>query len=445
MGRLQGFYHFCGLILLAIGVHADPGTPEKTTEAVLQNGLDVIIREDHRAPVVEVEVIYRVGSVDEKDGKTGLAHMLEHMMFKGTAKVPAEQFSSIVAHFGGEENAFTTEDYTGYYQIHAADRLPLALELEADRMQGLSLSDTQFRQEHRVVMEERRWRVDDNPDAVALERFNAVAWQEAAYRRPTIGWMRDIAGLTMDDVRQWYHTYYAPNNAVLLIVGDVNPLDVMQKVHHFFDALKSQPLPAAIVPAEEHPPGERHIQIKVNVRVPLVLLAFNTPGLRTAAQASDVYALTMLAGILDQGDSSRIQQDMVHGAQTASSADASYSGIARGDTLFEFSGLPAAGHTLQELLQGFQQEIVRAQTTLATPEEMQRVLAQIKAAEVFSHDSLAGETGALASFAGIGLGWRERDAFLEHLAVVTPQQIQAVARHYLVPARKSVAEVEALP
>ncbi len=414
----------------------------KTTEIVLDNGLDVIIREDHRAPVVAVETVYRVGAVDEKDGKTGLAHMLEHMMFKGTDKVPGEQFSSIVEHFGGEENAFTTDDFTAYYQVEAADRLPLALELESDRMEGLQLKTEDFVQEHRVVMEERRWRIDDQPSALAQERFNAIANVASPYRRPTIGWMSDIAGLNIHDVRNWYHEWYEPGNAVLVIVGDVNTVKTLALIHHFYDRIPAHPVPDHVIPREMDSPGDRFIRIHNKVRVPFVWEAYNVPGFRTAADVKDVFALTVLAGILDQGDSSRLQQDMVHMSQVAASADAGYSGISRGDTLFELTAVPSPGHTLIQLEQSFDQEIARLKNTQPTPEEMQRVLAQLKASEVFSRDSIAGEAGALVSFEGIGLGWKDRDAYLHHLEQVTPAQVQEVARKYFVNSRRTIAEVE---
>ncbi len=416
-----------------------------TADMTLDNGLRVVVREDHRSPVVVVEVAYRVGAVDEKDGKTGLAHMLEHMMFKGTAKVPSEQYSRIVAHYGGEENAFTTDDYTAYYQVEAADRLPLALELEADRMEGLSLRAEDFKEEHRVVMEERRWRVEDNPMALAGEHFSAVANMASPYRRPTIGWMPDIQGLTIDDVRDWYHTWYAPNNAVLVVVGDVDTKQVMAEAKHFFAGLKAHPLPAAVVPREPEVPGERCLKLQVKTQVPTLLMAFNAPGLRTAEHSDDVYALTMLAGILDQGDSSRLAQDLVRGQQIASTADVGYSGIARGDTLVEFSGIPAQGHGLADLRAAFLKEIKALQDRAPSEEEMNRVRAQLEAADIFSHDSLSGIASSLVSFEAIGLTWHDRDAYMDRLRQVTPAQVQAVARTYLVPERMTVGELEPKP
>ncbi len=414
----------------------------QTTEVVLGNGLDVIIREDHRAPVVAVETVYRVGAVDEKDGKTGLAHMLEHMMFKGTEKVPGEQFSSIVEHFGGEENAFTTDDFTAYYQIEAADRLPLALELESDRMEGLQLKAEDFIQEHRVVMEERRWRIDDQPSALAQERFGAMAHVASPYRRPTIGWMADIAGLNIEDVRHWYHDWYEPGNAVLVIVGDVDTPKTLALIHHFYDRVPAHTVPEHVIPREIDAPGDRFIRVHNKVKVPFVWVAYNVPGFKTAVDVNEVYALTVLAGILDQGDSSRLQQDLVHKSQVAASADAGYSGIARGDTLFEFTAVPGPGHNLAQLEQSFDQEIARLRNTQPASEEMQRVLAQLKSSEIYARDSIAGEAGALVSFEGIGLGWKDRDAYLHHLEQVTPAQVQEVARKYFVNTRRTIAEVE---
>ncbi len=431
------------LFSIIILVSATAGHAGETTETTLANGLQVVIREDHRAPVVVVEVAYKVGAVDEKDGKTGLAHMLEHLMFKGSAKIPSEEFSRIVAHYGGEDNAFTTDDYTAYYQMYAADRLPLALELEADRMQHLLIKDANFEQEHRVVMEERRWRIDDQPMAVAGEHFAAIANMSSPYRRPTIGWMPDIQGLTAQDARDWYRHWYAPNNAVLIIVGDVQPATVLASVHHYFDAVPSRPVPQHVVPREAEIPGQRQIELHLaKVEVPTLLMAFNVPGLLTAKQRQDVYALTMLAGILDEGDSSRLEQDLVRKQQIAAAVDVGYSGIGRGDTLFEFSAIPAAGHTLADLRTALLGEIQRLQTQAPSAEELKRVQAQLVAGEVYSHDSVASIASDLVSFLAVGLSWKDSDDFTKRLQTVTPAEVQDVARRYLQPARMSVADIE---
>ncbi len=414
-----------------------------TTEATLANGLQVVIREDHRAPVIVVEVAYKVGAVDEKDGKTGLAHMLEHLMFKGTEQVPSEEFSRIVAHFGGEDNAFTTDDYTAYYQMYAADRLPLALELEADRMQHLQISDADFVQEHRVVMEERRWRIDDQPMALASEHFAAVAHMSSPYRRPTIGWMPDIQGLTAADARDWYHRWYAPNNAVLVIVGDVQSAAAMAAVHHYFDAVPAHSVPAHIVPREAEVPGLRELKMSLpKVKVPSLMRAYTVPGLLTVSHAEDVYALTMLAGILDEGDSSRLEQDLVRRQQVAAAINVGYDALARGDTLFEIDAVPAAGHTLADVRQALQTEIEKIQQTPPSQAELQRVQAQLVAGEVYSHDSVGAIAGELVHFLALGLSWKDSDEYTRHLQAVTPQQVQDVARRYLVPAEMSVANIE---
>lgn len=413
-----------------------------TAETTLDNGLKVIVREDHRSPVVVVQVSYRAGSIDEKDGKTGLAHMLEHMMFKGAAKVPAGEFSRIVNKFGGEDNAYTTADFTSYYQIYAADRLPLALELEADRMGGLRWDDKEFQQEQRVVMEERRWRTEDSPSGMALERFSAVANMASPYRRPTIGWMQDIEGLRMSDAQDWYQRWYAPNNAVLVVAGDVMPEQVFTQVQQYFGSISRRSVPDAVVPHEPSPPGERRLTLHLPGKVPALYLGFNVPGMHTAKDLQEVYALRMLAGVLDEGESARLQAKIVRGRQIAAAVGSDYGGVSRGDALFVLTGVPATGHGLDELETSLKEEIHAVQENPPSADEVARVQAQLTASEVYKNDSVAAMAATISQFEAVGLSWKDVDAFAERLKAVTPEQIQAVARKYLTQDRMTITRVE---
>src|SRR6266566_99315 len=206
-------------------------------EQTLSNGLRVIVKEDHRSPVVVSQVWYRVGSVDELDGQTGVSHALEHMMFKGTQRLKPNEFSQIVAEHGGRENAFTSYDYTGYYQQFEQSNLPISFELESDRMQNLAVTSAEFVKEINVVMEERRLRTDDQPDALLDEKFMQTAYQVHPYKNPVIGWMRDLEKMRAEDVHQWYQRFYAPNNAIVIVVGDVKPKEVFDLAQRYFGPL----------------------------------------------------------------------------------------------------------------------------------------------------------------------------------------------------------------
>lgn len=408
-----------------------------TTEFTLANGLKVVVREDHRAPVLAVQVWYRVGSSYEPDGVTGLSHALEHMMFQGTTRVPQGEFSRVVALFGGEDNAFTTDDYTAYYQVYTADKLPLALELEADRMHDLVLKPDAFAQEIRVVMEERRLRTDDNPDAQAGERFMSLAFLTSPSRVPTIGWMRDLETLTLEDLKRWYETWYTPNNATLVVAGDVDPAVVKAQAERFFGALPARPLPPVKLPRELPEPGDRFMKLSLPAKVPALYMGFNVPSLNTAPEG-DALALRMLAGVLDEGFSARLETRLVRGQQVAAAVGSSYDAFARGDTLFSVRAVPAPGHTLDELQAALQAEIDKLKTEPIDPEEIRRVSAGLASGDVFERDSVMEQATRIGALESVGQSWRMIERWPLALQQVTPAQLQAAAVKYLVPARRAV-------
>ncbi len=435
------------LILPAQAREATPTLPaaERTFTHTLDNGLKIVVREDHRAPVMVSQVWYRVGSSYETPGLTGLSHMLEHMMFKGTSKVPGGEFSKIIANHGGSENAFTTYDYTAYYQVMSARYLPLSLELEADRMQNATFPADEFAKELRVVKEERRLRTEDDPNSLTYERFTAAAYLSSGYHNPVIGWMHDLDRLTVEDARQWYQQWYAPNNATLVVVGDVKAQEVFELAARYFGPLQRRALPRQQINREVAGVGERRQVVELPAKLPLLLVGYNTPGINTAQDENEVYALRMLAGVLDGGYSARIETELVRNQQIAASAGAGYSGFALGDTLFYISAIPSNGHSMEELEAALQEQLNRLQTELPTADELQRVRAQILSAEVYQQDSISSQANQIGKMESIGRSWQEADQLAEKLAQVTPEQIQAVARKYLVPARKTVTILKPLP
>jgi len=419
---------------LSLGARAEP----KTTEFTLANGLKVVVQEDHRAPVVINEVWYKVGSSYESTGHTGISHALEHMMFKGTDKVPAGEFSRIVNKFGGNDNAFTTSDFTGYYQLYAADRLPLAMELESDRMANLLVSPKEFASEIHVVMEERRMRTDDNPEAKAWERFATMANLTSPERTPPIGWQADLDIMTAADLKQWYKTWYTPNNATLVVVGDVNPAQVKTLAEKYFGGIPARAVPVVPLPREIPEPGHREMTLTLpDNKVPVLFMAYNVPSLTSASPPEDAYVLRMMAGVLDEGVSARLETRLVRQQQVASDIGSSYDLFARGDTLFSLTAVPSDGHTLTQVRDALLDQIEKLKTEPISAEEMQRVYAGIIADNVFNRDSISNQAGSIGSLESVGLGWRVENTLPEKLQAVTADQIRAAAKKYLVDTRLS--------
>lgn len=409
----------------------------------LDNGLRVIVKEDHRAPVAVSMVWYNVGSADEPAGITGVSHALEHLMFKGTTRYPLGVFSKTVASIGGEENAFTNNDYTAYYEKIAAKNLPLMLELEADRMKNLRLDPQEFSREIRVIQEERRMRTDDNPKALAFERFMAAAHLSAPYHSPVIGWMSDLEHMRVEDARNWYDRYYAPNNATLVVVGDVNPQNVKALAQKYFGHLKPSSLPERKAVFEPPALGKKTVQISAPAQLPMVMLGYSVPGVTTAKNPEDAYVLEVIAGILDGGESARFQRELVRKERIAASASAWYNLYARYTTQFIVFGTPAAGHTSRELANALQQSLDALKTEKVSEKELQRVKNQIIAQKTFEKDSLFGQAMEIGLLETVGLGQQTGADYVKRIRAVTPENIQDVAKRYF--RAQSLTEAELFP
>jgi len=407
----------------------------------LDNGLKVLIREDHRASVVTVMVWFKAGSIDEAPYETGLAHVLEHMMFKGTERLGPGDFSKLVARYGGSDNAFTSYDYTAYFQQYEASRLPLALELEAERLGNLKIDDDEFYRELQVVLEERRTRTDDNPNALAWEKFQAVARPGTGYAHPIIGWRSLLAQLQPEQARSWYDRFYVPGNATLVVAGDVTRDQVEPLVRRFFSDLPAGTTPPRPIQTVNPAAGERRLDLAMAVQVPALYMLYNVPSLVTAEQKQDFYALTMLAGVLDGGMSARIETDLVRGEKLVAGAGAGYSGIQRGDGTFTLTATPNPGVTLEQVEQALREQIKTLQTTLPSEDEMARVRAGVLASQVFEKDSVMGQAMELGMLSTLGLDIELAEQFEEQLGKVTAEDVQRVARQWLIPERLAVAHV----
>jgi zinc protease len=437
--------------LLAIVVLVLSGCT-KLHDATLENGMRVVVKEDHRAPVVVSMVWYRVGSVDEPPGLTGVSHVVEHMMFKGTGKLKSNEFSRIIAENGGSENAFTSADYTAYFQQLEKSRLPIALELEADRMQYLTLDEVEFRKEILVVMEERRLRTDDRPDGLLREKFMAEAYQSHPYAQPVIGWMEDLKRLKIADVRDWYRRWYTPSNATLVVVGDVNPKEVIALAKKYFGpiparAVERTPIPP--VPKQEQP---RRLDVRLPAEVPYLTIGYHVPVLEPKGSPEakqyepwEIYALDVLVGVLDGGASARFETELVRNQRVASRIGTSYGAVSRYPTLLTIGGSPTADRTTADLERAIYAQLERIKNEPVSAAELDRVKAQVVAEDVYARDSgfyAAMQMGALAT-ADLDLALIDQD--VARLKAVTAEQVMAVARKYLRDENRVVGVLHPLP
>ncbi|HEY5993006.1 MAG TPA: pitrilysin family protein [Gallionellaceae bacterium] len=414
-------------LFFSAATHAVAAPPD-TFETVLGNGLKVIVKEDHRAPVVVQQIWYRVGSMDERSGKTGIAHALEHMMFKGTKSVPAGEFSARIAAAGGRENAFTSYDYTAYFQQLHKTRLPLAMQLESDRMENLQVSEEEFGKEIKVVMEERRWRTDDDPHALLQEELMAAVFQVHPYHNPVIGWMDDLLALKAEDVRDWYQRWYDPSNAVLVVAGDVDAKEVFELAQRHYGKIPGHVLAARR--AYEEPPqiGIRRITVKAPAELPHMVMAYRAPVLRDPQHDWEPYALEVLAGILNGSGAARLDKALVREQRLASDVAVGYDSTTRGPGLFMLEGTPSRGKSAAELESGIRAQLARLAKEGVNEEELKRVKAQITASEVYRRDSVFYQAMLIGQMESIGLSYKDIPVMLEKMRAVTAKQVQDVAR-----------------
>lgn len=418
---------------------AEPVQPNRNTiDTTLKNGLKVIIREDHRAPIVLSQIWYAVGSSDESGNVLGISHVLEHMMFKGTKKVPDDEFTRLSRIYGGSINAFTSTNYTNYVQLYPKKYFPLALELEADRMRNLVLRQQDFEPEIKVVMEERRQRTEDNPRNLAFERFKWIAYPTSHYRQPTIGLMKNLNNIQLKDLKRWYQTWYAPNNAVLVIVGDVNPEATLKQVEKYFGNIPQSTLPDRNDVLEFDRLGFRQFEVNLPVQVSNLYMAWNVKSLKTAKNPQDAYALTIIQTLLDGGISSRLQDRLVRDRKILTSIDVSYDPYNRGDSLFIISALPADGVSLNQAQVAIQAEMDLFKTQLVDLNELNAVKANFVSNLIYSQDDITGQARMIGQLEINGLDYRFLDQLPKHYETVTPVDLQRIANVFFVRENLSV-------
>jgi zinc protease len=426
---------------LAVVFFASPTLAAEPREFILSNGMKVLLVEVPKAPVATVQVWYKVGSRNEVMGRAGLSHMLEHMMFKGTAKYPKGTFSRLIRKNGGTDNAFTSQDFTAYFENLAADRVQLALELEADRMQGLILDMSELTTEREVVKEERRLRTEDDPQGALVEALFAQAYLSHPYHWPVIGWFSDLDAMTLDDLQRHYDTYYSPNNATLVVVGDIKADSLLTMIKHLFEPIPRGPEPKPIVTMESEQKGERRFLLKRDAQVPFVMMGYRVPNFTS----EDSYALDILDSILSHGKSSRLYQSLVYEQKSSLAVGAEYSLLQTDPGLFYFYALVSPGQKPEMVEEALHREIKRLQTDPPTDQELQRAKNQVEATHIFEQDSNFRRAMLLGQAESVGAGWRKIDQFVERIRAVTTKDIQRVARQYLTEDNRTVGTLIPVP
>ena len=448
--RFWGKAFLLGASLFSTALLADSVgvNKSKVHEYALSNGLKILVKQDTRAPVAVLQLWYKVGSSYEHSGITGVSHVLEHMMFKGTEKYPTGEFNRIIAENGAEDNAFTSLDYTAYYQVIASDRVEVAMELESDRMRGLTLPEAEFKKEVEVVKEERRWRTEDKPNAITREQFMATAFFNNPYGNPVIGWRTDLDNMQIEDLQAWYQRWYAPNNATLVVAGDVDPDHIYELAKKYYGDIEPSDIKPPKPRRETEQKGKREIVVKAPARVPIIMMGFRTPALvdlKESDSSWEPYALSVLSRVLSGGGSSRMVSELVRGKEIAASASAWYSGSDRMGNLFMLSGVPAKDVELSVLREALLEQVERLKTERVSEKELSLIKAQVIAGEVYGLDSVQQQATIIGSLESVGLGYELMDQYVERVSSVTPEQIQQVAVKYFVEDQLTVAELDPQP
>lgn len=422
---------------------------EKPIQYQLANGMTVIIKPDRRAPTAVHMVYVRVGAMDEVDGTTGVAHVLEHMMFKGTPTIPAGEFSRRVAALGGRENAFTTKDNTGFYQQIPANRLEDVVKLESDRFAHNQWPDDEFKRELEVVKEERRTRTEDNPRGLLYEQLLAEVYQASPYRRPVVGWMSDLEAMTPADAREFFRRWYVPANAAVVIAGDVDPAKVRTLVEKYYGAIPAKAVPPRKPREEPVQKGVRRLEFKAPAEQSYVALAFKVPQFKSfdkTPENDDALALTVLSGVLDGYEGARLDRSLTQGAdRVADSVDAGNGLWGRGPQLFTLAGIPAAGKTPEQVEAALRAEVTRVAREGVTEAELQRVKTRWIAGEIYKLDSVMNQARELGSAWVMGMPLDAEDRLMARLREVTPEQVKSVAARYFGDDQLTVGILRPLP
>jgi zinc protease len=425
----------CWLFSSALSLRAseDGNLFNKVVEHKLGNGLKVLLLQEPRAPIITLQVWYKVGSRNECLGKTGISHLCEHLMFKGTAKYDPKYFSREVQKVGGTDNAFTSRNYTAYFETGPKDQLRKWLEMEADRMRGINIDQKSFDLEKKVVLEERRMRTEDDPVSFMHEAAMAATFEAHPYQWPIIGWYNDIESISLEDYQNYYHRYYLPNNCTLVVVGDIDPKEALTQIEATFGQLPAGPEPPKVTAKEPKHYGPTRVEVHREAQFPSILINYHVPNW----ESSDAYPLELLARILSQGRSSRLYHNLVYQQKLALQAEADYSFDSIDPFVFSLYGQPMPGKNVPQVEAALEAEIKRLQTELVGDKELQKAKNQVAASFYMAMDSifyramLLGRTETVAR-------WTLLKEFIPKIQQVNADQIREVAKKYLVADNRTV-------
>lgn len=427
---------------------ANPATAVQ--QFTLSNGMQLIVQPDRRAPTAVHMLWLRVGAMEEVDGTTGVAHALEHMMFKGSQKLAPGEFSRRVAALGGQENAFTNRDYTGYYQQIPSNRLREVMELESDRFAHNHWPDDEFKKEIEVIKEERRMRTEDNPRAMLFEQLSATVFQSNPYRRPVVGWMSDLNAMTPDDVREFHAKWYVPGNAAIVIAGDVDVEKVKAWAEETYGQIPARPVATSKPREETQQLGLRRIEVKQPAEQAYVAMAYRVPSIRNVQNLTqddkDALALLVLSAVLDGYDGARLERALVQGKDRVADSASSSAGImGRGPSLFILSGVPAKGKTTAQLEKALQAQIARIAKEGINAAELERVKTQWTASQIYERDSVMGQAQSLGNYWVMGMPVNADELLVKELMKITAAAVQRVAGQYFGPDQLTIATLVPQP
>ncbi|MBV8453179.1 MAG: insulinase family protein [Deltaproteobacteria bacterium] len=420
------------LTIIVLSGNARAGISDGVKYKRLPNGLQALVLENHKAPVATLNVFYRVGSRNEMFGETGISHLCEHLMFRGTKKYGPEEFSNIIAENGGEDNAFTSADYTAYFEIINRNHLDVPLSLEADRMANFAPKG--FDSEKAVVMEERRLRTEDSPQEALEEQVQAAAFTAHPYHWPVIGWMHDIQGLTLEDALKYHAIYYSPQNAIVVAVGDFDAAKVMQQIEELFGALANGPKPPPVTEVEPPQQGERQVTLRHAANLPAFAEAFHTPNYENR---NDAFALEIASEMLSDGKSSRLYKDLIIDKQMVVDVDVEYDMTSFDPTLLWIAAQMRPGVKAGDVMAEVDRQLDIISNQPVAPEELQKAKNQEEAAFVFGQDSIFREAELLGVYQMLG-DYRSVDQYLGEIDKVTAADVQRVIKRYLVKPNRTV-------
>lgn len=409
-------------------------------EYTLDNGLKVLLLEEHKAPVAVFQIWYKVGSRYEPYDKAGISHMLEHLMFKGTKKYGPKTFSRLVQKYGGSDNAFTGQDYTAYFQTFASDRIWLSLDLESDRMKGLLLDEGEFLSERDVVTEERRMRTDSDPESALGEETEAAAFKVHPYHWPIIGWMETIKNWTVTDARNHYSTYYEPNNATIVVCGDFDSDKMIAAIKDKFGSIPKGPEPPVMAITEPAQKGERRVYLEKEAQLPTIYILYHTPNMNSP----DTFALDVLEMVVSGGKSARLYKSLVYGKQLAQYADAGYSSVSKDPETFSFYAGVMPGKTSEEVESAIYDEIEKLKSEPVTDRELQKAKNQIESSFIKGQDSNFNRAMMLGRYESVG-SWKLLNTYLDGIRAVTADDVMRVAKTYLTKDNRTVGTLIPLP